>query len=210
MRVFFAAIIRSTEISKRQSSRVWSKTASSRSSGKSSTESRARHENYGGSVYLLEPEVKEGEGGLRDIQTARWIARAKLKAKDFDALALNGIVSATDIATLKESQDFLLRVRNELHFSTGKHQDQLTFEHQEKVSAALGFEGEGALRARRGIHAQLLSPRGADQPAIDVGHSPSDRLRQATFGATVCVRPNFARGDSRLEGTCVRHQARGY
>lgn len=110
-------------------------------------ENQARHEQYGGSVYLLEPEVKEGEGGLRDIQTARWIARAKLKAKDLDTLALAGIVSTEDIAHLKESQDFLLRVRNELHFSTGKHQDQLTFEQQEKVSAALGFAGEGSLRA---------------------------------------------------------------
>jgi [protein-PII] uridylyltransferase len=110
-------------------------------------ENQARHEQYGGSVYLLEPEVKEGEGGLRDIQTARWIARAKLKAKDLDALALAGIVSTDDIARLKESQDFLLRVRNELHFSTGKHQDQLTFEQQENVSAALGFAGEGTLRA---------------------------------------------------------------
>ena len=110
-------------------------------------ENRARHEQYGGSVYLLEPEVKEGEGGLRDIQTARWIARAKLKAKDLDALAFGGIVGTTDIAQLKESQDFLLRVRNELHFATGKHQDQLTFEQQEKVSSALGFEGEEGLRA---------------------------------------------------------------
>jgi len=109
-------------------------------------ESRARHQQYGGSVYLLEPEVKEGEGGLRDIQTARWIAQAKLKIKDLDALALNGSVSSTDIAHLKTSQDFLLRVRNELHFSSGKHQDQLTFEQQENVSAALGFQGEGSLR----------------------------------------------------------------
>ena len=109
-------------------------------------ENRARHEQFGGSVYLLEPEVKEGEGGLRDIQTARWIARATLGSKDLDALALNGIVGAADIAQLKESQDFLMRVRNELHFSTGRHQDQLTFEQQEKVSSALGFEGEGTLR----------------------------------------------------------------
>jgi [protein-PII] uridylyltransferase len=109
-------------------------------------ENRARHAQYGGSVYLLEPEVKEGEGGLRDIQTARWIARAKLKAKDLDALALTGIIAPPDIAHLKAAQDFLLRVRNELHFSTGKHQDQLTFEQQEKVSTALGFEGEEALR----------------------------------------------------------------
>ena len=110
-------------------------------------ESRLRHEAYGGSIYMLEPEVKEGEGGLRDVHTARWIARAKLKAKDLDSLALNGIVSASDVANLKESQDFLHRVRNELHFSTGKHQDQLTFEHQDKVACALGYEGEGGLRA---------------------------------------------------------------
>jgi [protein-PII] uridylyltransferase len=109
-------------------------------------ENRARHEQYGGSVYLLEPDVKEGEGGLRDIQTARWIAQATLRVKDLDGLALNGTVSPVDIAHLKESQDFLLRVRNELHFSSGKHQDQLTFELQENVSAALGFQGEGSLR----------------------------------------------------------------
>lgn len=109
-------------------------------------ENRARHTRYGGSVYLLEPDVKEGEGGLRDLQTARWIAQARLKIRDLDGLAQSGLVSGRDIADLKASQDFLLRVRNELHFSTGKHQDQLTFEQQENVSAALGFQGEGSLR----------------------------------------------------------------
>ncbi|MGE5817233.1 MAG: DUF294 nucleotidyltransferase-like domain-containing protein, partial [Deltaproteobacteria bacterium] len=109
-------------------------------------ESRLRHASYGGSVYLLEPEVKEGEGGLRDIHTARWIARVCLNAKDLDALALNGVLTAEETSALKESEDFLFRVRNELHFSTGKHQDQLTFEEQEKVSHALGFEGEGSLK----------------------------------------------------------------
>jgi hypothetical protein len=134
-------------------------------------ESRARHQEYGGSVYLLEPDVKEGQGGLRDIQTARWIARTKLKNKDLDALATNGIVSAADVAHLKESQDFLLRVRNELHFSTGKHQDQLTFEHQEKVSAALGFEGEGSLRAVE-CSCALITARGAGESSLIAGHSP--------------------------------------
>ena len=109
-------------------------------------ESAARHKGYGGSVYLLEPEVKEGLGGLRDIQTARWIARAMLKAKDLDSLVTHGVIGAADLAALKESQDFLMRVRNEMHFATGKHQDQLTFEQQEKVSEALGFQSEGTLR----------------------------------------------------------------
>jgi [protein-PII] uridylyltransferase len=109
-------------------------------------ETRARHAGFGGSVYLLEPDVKEGQGGLRDIHTARWIARATQGAKNFAELARNGIVSAADVAKLKDAQDFLLRVRNQLHFSTGKHQDQLTFEEQEKAAAALGFAGEGTLR----------------------------------------------------------------
>jgi [protein-PII] uridylyltransferase len=109
-------------------------------------ENRVRHASYGGSVYLLEPDVKDGEGGLRDIHTARWIARVKGNARDLDALALKGFVASSDVAKLKSSQDFLLRVRNELHFSAGKHQDQLTFEEQEKVSRALGFEGEGTLK----------------------------------------------------------------
>jgi [protein-PII] uridylyltransferase len=126
-------------------------------------ESRLRHASYGGSVYLLEPEVKEGEGGLRDIHTARWIARVCLNAKDLDALALNGVLTAEETSALKESEDFLFRVRNELHFSTGKHQDQLTFEEQEKVSHALGFEGEGSLKGvevfMRGyyLHASRIS-----------------------------------------------------
>ncbi|MGB7948614.1 MAG: [protein-PII] uridylyltransferase [Candidatus Binatia bacterium] len=110
-------------------------------------ENRLRHESYGGSVYLLEPDVKDGEGGLRDLHTARWIGRVKVGAKDLEGLALKGIIGSSDVAKLTASQDFLLRVRNELHFSTGKHQDQLTFEEQEKVSQALGFEGEGTLKA---------------------------------------------------------------
>ena len=110
-------------------------------------ESRARHAGFGGSVYLLEPDVKEGQGGLRDIHTARWIARVSQGAKSFDELARNGIVNAVDVANLRDAQDFLLRVRNQLHFSTGKHQDQLTFEEREKAAAALGFAGEGTLKA---------------------------------------------------------------
>src|SRR4030095_1135379 len=111
------------------------------------TESRLRHESYGGSVYLLEPDVKDGEGGLRATSPARWIGGVKAGAKDLDGLALKGIVNPDDVAKLKASQDFLLRVRNELHFSTGKHPDNVTFEEQQKVSQTLGFEGEGTLKA---------------------------------------------------------------
>jgi len=110
-------------------------------------ESRVRHADYGASVYLLEPDVKEGAGGLRDIHTARWIGRVAQGARTLDELTRGGMLSPEDAAKLKESQDFLLRVRNQLHFSAGKHQDQLTFEEQEKAAAALNFLGEGTLKA---------------------------------------------------------------
>ena len=110
-------------------------------------ENRLRRERYGGSVYLLEPDVKEGEGGLRDIHAALWIAKVRHKIKDFDDLVAHGVIQAKDLSELKAAQDFLLRVRNELHFGSGKHQDQLTFEEQERVSRVLGFEGERKLKA---------------------------------------------------------------
>jgi [protein-PII] uridylyltransferase len=109
-------------------------------------ENRMRHERYGGSVYLLEPDLKEGEGGLRDIHTALWIAKVKLKIKTLDELIRHGLMQAEEVTELKSAQDFLWRVRNELHFSSGKHQDQLTFEEQDRVAAALGFEDEGTIK----------------------------------------------------------------
>ena len=180
------------------------KMASSVSSARNLRKTRRVTNSTAVRCILLEPEVKEGEGGLRDIQTARWIARAKLKAKDLDALALTGIVSTDDIARLKESQDFLLRVRNELHFSTGKHQDQLTFEQQENVSCRFGLRRRRQPARGRGVHAHLLSARGADQPAFGADHSPRHRLRETALRRCICIWPNFTRGDSLDQGSSVR------
>jgi [protein-PII] uridylyltransferase len=109
-------------------------------------ESEERHERYGGSVYLLEPDVKESEGGLRDIHTALWIAKMKRSILTIDDLAREGVITEADVAALKSAQDFLWRVRNELHFHSKKHQDQLTFEEQEIVARALGFTDAAALK----------------------------------------------------------------
>lgn len=109
-------------------------------------ENRSRHERFGGSVYLLEPDIKEGEGGLRDIHTALWIAQVKHRIKEVDGLVPLGVIQARDLTELKAAQDFLWRVRNEMHFSLGKHQDQLAFEQQEKIALALGFKDNGGVK----------------------------------------------------------------
>lgn len=114
--------------------------------GEKLAESAERHERYGGSVYVLEPDVKESEGGLRDIHTALWIAKMKGNILTIDDLAREGVITEGDVAALKSAQDFLWRVRNELHFHSKKHQDQLTFEQQEIVAGALGFTDDGDLK----------------------------------------------------------------
>jgi [protein-PII] uridylyltransferase len=110
-------------------------------------ESRERHHKYGDSVYVLEPQLKDGPGGLRDIHTAMWLAKVKYKVKSVRDLVLKGVINDRELLDIEASQDFLFRVRNALHFLTGAHQDQLTFEFQDPIAAELGFGGDGARRA---------------------------------------------------------------
>lgn len=103
-------------------------------------EHRQRHQRHGESVFLLEPDVKEGQGGLRDIHAAMWIARAKCGAVEIRDLPGKGLLEPRDAAALERGRDFLWRIRNELHFLAGRHQDRLTFESQEQAARGLGFE----------------------------------------------------------------------
>lgn len=103
-------------------------------------EERIRHIKYGGSIYILEPNVKEGEGGLRDIHTALWIAKVQHNIEGMDILADKGLLIPDAVVRLKASIDFLWRVRNELHFECKKKMDQLTFDHQERMAKPFGFE----------------------------------------------------------------------
>ncbi|HUE38033.1 MAG TPA: [protein-PII] uridylyltransferase [Candidatus Binatia bacterium] len=106
-----------------------------------------RHGQYGSSVYLLEPHIKEGEGGLRDLHTALWMARVKFKVRSLREIVQKGVVPESELASVLGSRDFLWKVRNTLHFLTGSHQDQLTFEHQEEVAATLGYHDADERRA---------------------------------------------------------------
>lgn len=110
-------------------------------------ESRARHARFGDSVYLLEPHLKEGEGGLRDLNTALWIAKVKYKVHSLEELVHKTVIAAAELAEVESARDFLWRVRNSLHFLSGRHFDQLTFEYQERIAPLLGFKAEDSLGA---------------------------------------------------------------
>lgn len=102
-------------------------------------EAQRRHQRFGDSVYLLEPQVKEGAGGLRDLHTAMWIAKVAFKVESSRELAVKGVLSGAELDELESARDFLLRVRNSLHFLASGHQDQLVFDLQETVAEDLGY-----------------------------------------------------------------------
>ena len=105
-------------------------------------ESRDRHRHYGDSIYLLEPQIKEGEGGLRDLHTALWLAKVKYKVHSLPELVHRAIISEAELEEVVRAQDFLYRVRNSLHFLSRRHHDQLTFEFQEQIAPLLGFTAD--------------------------------------------------------------------
>src|SRR2546422_3439106 len=107
-------------------------------------ESAERHARAGDPVYLLQPQLKEGQGGLRDLHTALWMAKVKFKVRSFRELVTLGQIAERDVVELEEALDFLWRIRNALHLASDRHQDLLTFELQERLAPALGFPAERA------------------------------------------------------------------
>jgi [protein-PII] uridylyltransferase len=93
-----------------------------------------RHQKYGDPNYVLEPNLKEGEGGLRDFQIGRWVLRAKYTTDRWES-----ILFPDQARTLDRSLQFLWAIRNELHLLSQRRQDDLTFELQEKIAPLLGF-----------------------------------------------------------------------
>ncbi|NNL86392.1 MAG: hypothetical protein HKP27_12100, partial [Myxococcales bacterium] len=103
-----------------------------------------RHAKFGESVYLLQPNLKEGAGGLRDYHAAYWIARATVprigRAGDF---LHRGLLSEREMAAFWDALEFLWRVRNELHIQEGRAADQMSFEQQERLAVALHYADGG-------------------------------------------------------------------
>ncbi len=107
---------------------------------------RQRHLRFGDSAHLLEPNLKEGHGGLRDYHTLLWITRIQSGVRTRRDLEYHGCLSHDEYASLGKALDFIWRVRNHLHLLTGRKCDQLYFEHQEKLAVTMGFTSVSGLR----------------------------------------------------------------
>lgn len=102
-------------------------------------EATARHARFGDSLYLLEPEVKQGRGGLRDLDIADWAGRAGFGVRTNDELVRIGALLPRELKQMDAAREMLWRVRNLLHLRSGRRQDRLTFADQEDIAAELGF-----------------------------------------------------------------------
>ncbi len=99
-----------------------------------------RHLRFGESAYLLEPNLKEGKGGLRDYHTILWIAKVRYQIKTPRDLEYNGYFSQQEFYLLVRALSFIWKVRNQLHLLTKRKNDQLYFEHQIDLTRILKFK----------------------------------------------------------------------
>ena len=98
-----------------------------------------RHRRMGGSRYVLEPNIKDGKGGMRDLQTMFWIAKYIYHVDDVADLVGRNVLTRTEAAGFDRARRFLWNVRCHLHYLAGRGEDRLTFDHQTEIGARLGY-----------------------------------------------------------------------
>ena len=107
---------------------------------------RDRHAKHSRTVFLQEPNVKEGCGAMRDYQSVQWVARVKQGSGRLEDLVKNKLLTPAAFREMEQAYDFLHRVRNELHYHTGKSTDQLTLQLQGVVATAFKYPQRDILR----------------------------------------------------------------
>lgn len=105
-----------------------------------------RRKRFGAHSYLLEPHIKEGKGGLRDIQAMLWTAKVVFGLDGLGDIVGAGILLADESKEFSESWNMLVKIRNRLHYISRRKNDQLYFEQQEEMAEAFGYKSdEGVL-----------------------------------------------------------------
>ncbi len=107
----------------------------------------ARHEKQGGQRYMVEPNVKEGKGGLRDLQSMFWIAKYVHHTDQVQDLVAIGVIHNDELRRIERAHEFLWAVRCQLHLAAGRAVEQLSFDLQIEVATRLGYEDHAGRRA---------------------------------------------------------------
>ncbi len=98
-----------------------------------------RHRQMGNTRYVVEPNIKEGKGGLRDLQTLYWIGKYFYRVKTSAELVGKGVLSAEEFRLFQRAEDFLWAIRCHLHYLAGRPEERLTFDLQTEIAKAMGY-----------------------------------------------------------------------
>src|SRR4030088_2731109 len=102
-------------------------------------EREERHRRAGQSRYLVEPNVKDGKGGLRDLHTLFWIAKYVYRVHDVEELIDHGVFDEDELKLFRRCEDFQWSVRCNMHFLTGRAEERLSFDIQREIAVRLGY-----------------------------------------------------------------------
>ena len=139
------------DLAKSLNDKLWSELFSTTATDfvEAKLEERAeRHRKQGGQRYVVEPNVKEGKGGLRDLQSLFWIAKYVNKVQTTAELVDCGVFTAEEYTTFLQAEEFLWAVRCHLHLISARAMDQLTFDLQVEVATRMGYHDSAG---RRGV-----------------------------------------------------------
>jgi [protein-PII] uridylyltransferase len=166
-------------------------------------EREQRHRRAGQSRYLVEPNVKDGKGGLRDLHTLFWIAKYVYRVREPEELIERGVFDAEEYRLFRRCEDFLWSVRCNMHFLAGRAEERLSFDIQREIAVRLGYTEHPGLRdvERFMKHYFLIAKDVGDLTAILCAGLEERQAKPAPVLSRVIARLRPARGQQRLTET---------
>ena len=161
-------------------------------------EREARHKRMGDSRYVVEPNVKEGKGGLRDLHALFWIGKYAYRLRDVNELVEVGLLSADELRQFHRAERFLWAVRCHLHLVAGRAEERLTFDYQREIAARMNYaDRPGASAVERFMrHYFLHAKMVGDLTGVFLAHLDEKFARR---GRRMGL-PAFRRRPGKLEG----------
>ncbi|TPW28339.1 [protein-PII] uridylyltransferase [Pararhizobium mangrovi] len=162
----------------------------------------ARHQKDGDTRYLVEPNVKEGKGGLRDLNTLFWIAKYFYRVRAAHDLVGLGVLSGREYNLLVKAEDFLWAVRCQMHFLSGKAEERLSFDIQREIAESLGYrEHPGLSGVERFMKHYFLVAKDVGDLTRILCAALEDQQAKEAPGSISAVIGRFTRRVRKIPGT---------
>jgi [protein-PII] uridylyltransferase len=158
-----------------------------------------RHKKMGDSRYVVEPNLKEGKGGLRDLHTLFWIGKYVYQVETIAELVDKGLLTAAELKLFRRAEGFLWAVRINLHDIAGRAEERLTFDVQRELAARLRYAERGGMSAveRFMRHYFLMARTVGDLTGLFLAHLDESFAKSSWI-------PTLTRRPSRMNGFTLR------